>query len=75
MDNIKDWAQPLADVIKSAWWPTAIGVIVFIFRKDIQGLLQRITFFKSPGGAEAAFGDPLANQKSGLASIWRTGVG
>lgn len=64
MEHIKDWATPLAEVIKALFWPLVVTGFLVGFRKQMGFLLERV---KSVGTSGAEFNpsqkEAIENQK------------
>jgi hypothetical protein len=50
-----DWKQFFASVIGAVAWPTAFLVLLFMLRKQIPSLAERLEELSLPGGAKAKF--------------------
>src|SRR3954454_5902101 len=58
-----DWKQFIASVVGSLAWPSVIIVLLFLLRRQLAGLAERLQELSLPGGAKATFEKNLAGAR------------
>lgn len=54
-----DWKQFFASVIASVAWPTVVGLLLYLLRRQLGGLAGRLNELSLPGGLKASFSKDL----------------
>lgn len=50
-----DWKQFFASVISSVAWPAIVGLLLYLLRDKLTGLVDRVIEVNLPGGVKASF--------------------
>ena len=69
MTTWMDWVKTLTGLLGVILWPLLVAVVVIAFRKQLKGLLERVSSFKGLG-VEAAFARTGAEVAEGLVAAW-----